>query len=116
MKFSAITFLLGVSSAVAFGDMDNVLGCMIPIFHNNANIQGAGNDQGIGTFDSAASCVQAVKDDCPWANIANMGVSDEGGSVGCWCQYGDDYTDNASGSFKNCLLGPIEDFAGPASS
>jgi len=91
---------------------------MIPIFANNQNTYGAGNDHKVGphNFDSIASCVQAVKDDCPWANIANFGVKD-GEFMGCWCQYGDDYTDDPStGPFKNCLLGPIEDFAGPASS
>ena len=93
---------------------------MIPIFANNQNTYGAGNDHKVGNhnFDSIASCVQAVKDDCPWANIVNFSGGDGVTKpiADCWCQYGDDYTDNASGSFENCLLGPIEDFAGPASS
>jgi len=89
----------GTHASVACSDTcANVFGCKW--IENNINTAG---EMYVGEVSNEAECIQLVRDQCPSATIANLGVS----SSSCWCQYGTDLTPVSGAGCKNCLLSSI---------
>lgn len=79
-------------------------GCLTDMYRTNYFTDG---EQNIGSFDSVAQCVQAVKDQCPEHDIANVAFGSlPNASVGsCWCQH----------SKGEAVADHVEEYAGWAS-
>ena len=55
-------------------------------------------------MSSYAECIQEVQTQCPNADIANV---KEGGSGGCFCQYGNNFEVDSSAEWENCDLSTV---------
>ena len=67
----------------------------------NANIVG---EAYAGEASSEEACIELVRDECPSATIANMGIDGDGS---CWCQHGDDMSPRPGAGWKSCLLSSL---------
>jgi len=73
-------------------------GC--PWVSNNANMEEEVELEG--TVATNDECITRVMNECPDATIANVG-----GDGSCWCQTGDDMTEDAESEYDSCLLSSI---------
>jgi len=72
-------------------------------FQNNANND---DEEYAGQATSMEECIQLVRANCDWANIANVheAVGDNE-AADCWCQTGNNMTYNNTSEFISCWFG-----------